>query len=69
MAQHSELTTRSIRFSGCVGVGLVMSIVQGIPALEIAQAALLASTLFLALMVGEAVKARFAKKKKKKITL
>lgn len=66
MAEHSELTTRSIRFSGCVAVGLLISGFQGIPALEIAQTALLAASLYLAWMLGEAGQTRYLKKKKKK---
>lgn len=69
MAEHSELTTRSIRFSGCVAVGLLMSWVQGIPALEIAQTALLAASLYLAWMLGEAARAKYLKKKKNKIKI
>ena len=69
MAEHSELTTRSIRFSGCVAVGLMISGVQGIPALEIAQTGLLAACLYLAWILGEAGQAKYLKKKKKKITI
>lgn len=69
MAEHSELTTRSIRFSGCVAVGVLISAVQGISPLEIAQTSLLAASVYLAWMLGEGAQARYLKKKKKKIKI
>lgn len=69
MSDPSEITTRSIRFGSCVSVGLLMSYVDGISNLEIAQMALLASVLFLALLLGEAAlprcRAMFRHRKKR----
>lgn len=55
MFNFSGVTARSILFVFCVSTGLAMSSLQGIPTLEIVQTALLASTLFLSLLVWEAV--------------
>jgi hypothetical protein len=66
LAEQSELTTRSIRFGACVGVGLLMSHLQGISPLEIAQTALVASSLFLAFLLGEAAMARYGRKMRRR---
>jgi hypothetical protein len=54
MAGQSEITTRSIRFGSCVSLGLLWSHLQGISGIEITYTALIASSLFLAFLVGEA---------------
>lgn len=55
MLNFSGITARSILFVFCVSTGLAMSSLQGVPTLEIVQTALLASILFLSVLVGEAV--------------
>jgi hypothetical protein len=54
MAEQSEITTRSIRFGSCVSIGLFMAHLQGISGMEITYTALIASSLFLAFLLGEA---------------
>jgi hypothetical protein len=66
MSEHSEVTTRSIRFVSCVSVGLFMSHLQGISGMDITYTALLASTLFLAFLLGEAGLAEYEKVKRKR---
>jgi hypothetical protein len=66
MADQSEITTRSIRFGSCVAVGLFMSYLQGTSAIEITYTALIASSLFLAFLLGEAGLAEYAKLKRKR---
>jgi hypothetical protein len=66
MAGQSEITTRSIRFGSCVGVGLFMSYLQGVSGIDIIYTALLASTLFLAFLLCEAVLAEYEKLKRKR---
>ena len=66
MAEHSEITTRSIRFGACVCVGLFMSHLQGVSGIEITYTALLASSLFLAFLLGEAGLAEYQKVKRKR---
>lgn len=51
---HSDITTRSIRFGACVALGLLWSYLQGISGIEITYTALIASSLFLAFLLGEA---------------
>jgi len=66
MAEHSEITTRSIRFGSCVSVGLLMSHLQGVSGIDITYTALLASSLFLAFLLGEAGMAEYEKVKRKR---
>jgi len=66
MAAQSEITARSIRFGSCVCVGLFMSVLQGVPGIEIIYTALLASSLFLAFLLGEAGLAEYEKVKRKR---
>lgn len=66
MADQSEITTRSIRFGSCVAVGLFMSYLQGISAIEITYTALIASSLFLAFLLGEAGLAEYEKLRRKR---
>lgn len=54
MAHSSEITARSKLFGACVSLGLVVSWLEGVSGLEIAQTALVACVLFLGFMVGEA---------------
>lgn len=61
MAAQSEITARSIRFGSCVSLGLLLSHLQGISGYEITQTALLASSLFLAFLLGEAGLAEYQK--------
>jgi hypothetical protein len=65
MAGQSEITTRSIRFGACVSMGLMMSHVQGVSGIDITYTAILASTLFLAFLLGEAGLAEYEKVKRK----
>lgn len=66
MAELSEMTSRSVRFGACVAVGLFMSHLQGISGIEITWTALIASSLFLAFLVGEAAMAEYEKVKLKR---
>jgi hypothetical protein len=66
MAAQSEITARSIRFGSCVCVGLFMSHLQGVPGIEIIYTALLASSLFLAFLLGEVGIAEYEKAKRKR---
>lgn len=59
MSQLSEFTARSVRFGSCVLIGLLISYLDGVSILEIAQTALLASVLFLTFLVGEAALPRY----------
>ncbi len=54
MMYSSDITARSKRFGSCVAIGLLVSYLEGVSGLEIAQTALLASILFLGFLVGEA---------------
>jgi hypothetical protein len=65
MAEKSEITTRSIRLGSCVCVGLFMSYLQGVSGIDIIYTALLASSLFLAFLLGEAGLAEYEKLKRK----
>jgi hypothetical protein len=66
MAEKSEITTRSIRFGSCVCVGLFMSYLQGVSGIDITYTALLASSLFLAFLLGKAGLAEYEKLKRKR---
>jgi hypothetical protein len=61
MAERSEVTTRSIRFGSCVSIGLFMAHLQGISGIEITYTALIAATLFLAFLLGEAALQEYEK--------
>ena len=66
MSGQSEVTTRSIRFGSCVSLGLFLSHLQGVSGIDITYTALLASTLFLAFLLGEAGFAEYEKVKRKR---
>lgn len=59
MIHSSEITARSKRFGACVCIGLLVSYLEGVSGLEIAQTALLASVLFLAFLLGEAAMPKY----------
>ena len=59
MTNLSEVTGRSVLFGACVLLGLFLSWVDGVPALDIARTGLLASVLFLGLLLGEAAFAKY----------
>ncbi|MEX2122610.1 MAG: hypothetical protein WD795_01870 [Woeseia sp.] len=59
MGHPSEITPRSKRFGSCVCLGLLVSYLEGVSGLEIAQTALLASVLFLGFLLGEAGLAKY----------
>ena len=54
MTELSEITARSILYGVCVSIGLLVSWLDGVSNLAIAQTALIASVLLFALLVGEA---------------
>lgn len=62
MFNTSNLTVRSILFVFCVSTGLAMSSLQGVSHLEIAWTALIASVLFLGLMIAEAALSTYQRK-------
>jgi hypothetical protein len=66
MSGQSEITARSIRFGTCVSLGLFLSHLQGVSGIDITYTALLASTLFLAFLLGEAGVAEYEKLKRKR---
>ncbi|HZD54305.1 MAG TPA: hypothetical protein VE175_14750 [Woeseiaceae bacterium] len=62
MLNLSNVTVRSIVFVFCVSTGLAMSSLQGVSTLEIAQTALIASAIFLGVMIAEAAMGKLQEK-------
>ena len=57
----SKLTARSIWFASCILLGLWLAYVDGIETRALVQTALLASVLFVAFLVGEALWKKYRK--------
>lgn len=64
MAGQSEITARSVLFGSCVSLGLLISHFQGVSGYEVTQTALIASSLFLAFLLGEAALPEYHKWKR-----